>query len=95
LKYLSDATPPPPPPVVIKPKAEVKVKTPETKVKTPETKPPKSPTAPKVGPVIAPIMVEKPMHMPHVLRRVSAVCGSGDATISIASFGGTVRLKKI
>jgi hypothetical protein len=88
LKYLSDATPPPPPPVVIKPKAEVKVK-------TPETKPPKSPTPPKTGPIIAPIMVEKPMPMPHVLRRVSAVCGSGDATISIASFGGTVRLKKI
>jgi hypothetical protein len=29
------------------------------------------------------------------LRRVNAICGSGDATISIASFGGTVRLKKI
>jgi hypothetical protein len=29
------------------------------------------------------------------LRRVTAIFGSGDATISIASFGGTIRLKKI
>lgn len=102
LKYLSDATPPPPP-VIIKPKVEVKVKTPETKVKTPEgksktpeaTPTPKAPPAPKAGPVIAPIRVEKPMPMHYVLRRVSAICGTGDATISIASFGGTVHLKKI
>jgi hypothetical protein len=32
---------------------------------------------------------------PYALRRITAVCGSGDATISVASFGGTVRLKKI
>jgi len=32
---------------------------------------------------------------PYVLRRVNAICGSGDAIISVASFGGTVRLKKI
>ena len=89
LKYLSDATPPPPP---------AKTKTPEMKGKTPESKG-KTPTAapnpqPKTGPVIAPIVVQ-PIATPYVLRRVSAVCGSGDATISIASFGGTVRLKKI
>jgi hypothetical protein len=35
------------------------------------------------------------MAVPYVLRRVTAICGSGDASISIASFGGTVRLKKI
>jgi hypothetical protein len=29
------------------------------------------------------------------VRRIEAICGSGDATISIASFGGTVRLKKL
>jgi hypothetical protein len=88
LKYLSDVTPPPPP-VVIKPKTpEAKGKSPDMKGKTP------TPT-PKTGPVIAPIVVEKPMPNSYVLRRVSAVCGSGDATISIASFGGTVRLKKI
>jgi hypothetical protein len=84
LKYLSDAIPPPPPPAV-------KPKTPEAKGK--EIKDKSSKSAP--GPVIEPIVVQKPMPAPHVLRRVSAVCGSGDATISIASFGGTVRLKKI
>ena len=97
LKYLSDATPPPPP--AVKPRSpEAKGKTPEIKGKTPESKA-KTPTPtpqpmPKTGPVIAPIVVGKPMPA-YVLRRVSAVCGSGDATISIASFGGTVRLKKI
>jgi hypothetical protein len=42
-------------------------------------------------------VVEKPavIGSQYVLRRVSAICGTGDATISIASFGGTVRLKKI
>jgi hypothetical protein len=29
------------------------------------------------------------------VRRVEAICGTGDATISVASFGGTVRLKKL
>lgn len=60
----------------------------------PQPPAPKTP-APKAGPVVAPIVVEKPtVTMPYV-RRVTAVCGSGDATISIASFGGAVRLKKI
>lgn len=49
------------------------------------------------GPVINPIPVEKKsvVVVPYPLRRVTAICGSGDATISVASFGGTVRLKKI
>lgn len=36
-----------------------------------------------------------PEVVPYSLRRVNAVCGSGDATISVASFGGTIRIKKI
>lgn len=48
----------------------------------------------KTGPIIAPVPVERPIN-PYVSRRVTAVCGSGDATISVASFGGTVRLKKL
>jgi len=40
-------------------------------------------------------MVEKRVIATQYVRRVSAICGTGDATISIASFGGTVRLKKI
>ena len=91
LKYLSDVTPPPPP---TKTKPE-KSKTPESKGKTPTPPAQPTPSTPKPGPVIAPIVVAKPMPTSYVLRRVSAVCGSGDATISIASFGGTVRLKKI
>jgi hypothetical protein len=51
---------------------------------------------PRTGPVVTPIIVEKPVVAnPYALRRVNAICGTGDATISIASFGGTVRLKKI
>jgi hypothetical protein len=50
----------------------------------------------KTGPIIAPVMVERPITVqPYALRRLTAICGTGDATISIASFGGTVRLKKI
>ena len=68
--------------------------------KTPEStpKPPaaKGKALPRTGPVVAPIVVERPAVVaPYVLRRVNAICGSGDATIPIASFGGTVRLKKI
>jgi len=68
---------------------------------TPPSTGPKTPVAksqptPKTGPIIAPVIVERtPTVMPYVLRRLTAVCGSGDATISVASFGGTVRLKKI
>jgi hypothetical protein len=86
LKYLTE--PPPPRPAA--------------KPGKPSTEPPKPPEAkgkvvPRTGPVVAPIVVEKPavIGSQYVLRRVSAVCGTGDATISIASFGGTVRLKKI
>ncbi|HET6975814.1 MAG TPA: DUF4097 family beta strand repeat-containing protein [Pyrinomonadaceae bacterium] len=87
LKFLIDATPPPPPPAV-------KPKTPEAKGKTPETKGKTSPT-PNSGSMIGPIIIERTMPAPYVPRRITAVCGSGDASISIASFGGTVRLKKI
>ena len=65
----------------------------------PAAKPKHSPEAapkPRTGPVVAPIIVERPtLPNPYVLRRVTAICGTGDASITIASFGGTVRLKKI
>ena len=62
----------------------------------PETKPkgPKTATLPKTGPVIAPVIVVKPVVV-NPYKRVNAVCGSGDATISLSSFGGTLHLKKI
>src|SRR5215813_2889854 len=85
LKYLNE--PPPPPAVKPKPGPD------------PAPKPGKAGKAqpvPRSGPVVAPIVVEKPnLPTPYVLRRVTAICGTGDATISVASFGGTVRLKKI
>ena len=89
LKYINEPAMPAPP---AKPKTA-----PEATPKTP--KPPGSKTPqpmPRNGPVVAPIIVEKPtLPAPYVLRRVTAICGTGDATISVASFGGTVRLKKI
>jgi len=66
---------------------------PAAKPRTPEATP--RPPPPRTGPVIAPVTVEKPIVIPYALRRISAVCGTGDATISIASFGGTIRIKKI
>lgn len=67
---------------------------------TPAPKPqPSSQNGPKPhvsgSPVVAPVVVKPPVVVaPYSLRRVSAICGDGDATISVASFGGTLRLKK-
>lgn len=82
LKYVSETAPTPP--------AKPKPPTEESKPRTPEAKA-------KAGPVVAPVVVQRPVvvRSPYVLRRVNAIYGTGDATISIASFGGTVRLKKI
>jgi len=88
LKYLSEAPPPPPAAKPGKPAAEGKpAKTPEAKGKV----------MPRTGPIVTPVVVEKPtvVTAPYVLRRVNAICGTGDASISIASFGGTVSLKKL
>jgi hypothetical protein len=41
------------------------------------------------------IIERTPTVAPYALRRLTAICGSGDAMISVASFGGTIRLKKI
>ena len=71
LKYLSE---PPTPPPAAPPRAPA----PEAKGKA----------LPRTGPVLAPIVIEKPtvvITTSYVLRRVNAICGSGDATISIAS----------
>jgi hypothetical protein len=63
---------------------------------TPKSPAPKGQPQPRTGPVAAPVVVRRPqIQIAHVLRRVTAICGTGDATISVASFGGTVRLKKI
>ena len=86
LKYLTEPPPPPPGARPGKPAGEAVPKPPEAKGKV----------LPRTGPVVAvaPIVVAKPTTA-YALRRVTAICGTGDATISIASFGGTIRLKKI
>ena len=91
LKYLDEMPPPPPP---------AEKQAPAAGPQGPAKTPPKTPAAkaqplPRTGPIISPVMVDKPTVAPYVLRRVTAICGSGDATIAVASFGGTVRLKKI
>jgi Toastrack DUF4097 len=84
LKYL------PEPPAPAAPPATPAEKSPEMKPKLPKDKPPKA------GPMVAPIVIARPaVVVPYVPRRITAICGSGDATISVNSFGGTVRLKKI
>ena len=83
LKYAPEAPPAVPTP---KPKAM-----PEPPAKAPAAK-----GKPKYdGPVIAPIVVVKPNVIINPFKRVTATYGSGDATISLSSFGGTLRLKKI
>lgn len=89
LKYLPDAPPPPATPSPGPPNQGGATPKPGPAVAKghPQQKP---------GPVITPGPIEKPVVVvPHVLRRVNAICGSGDATILVASFGGTVRLKKL
>lgn len=68
-------------------------------VKDPKTPVPKEKDKPAAkGGLVAPgplITIEKPMIIAPYVRRIEAICGTGDATISVASFGGTVRLKKL
>jgi hypothetical protein len=96
LKYLGEPPPPPPParPGAAAPKPGTTANPPGAAGGT--SKPPaaKGQPAPRTGPVVTPVVVERPL-IPYVLRRVDAICGTGDATISINSFGGTVRLKKL
>jgi hypothetical protein len=109
LKYLD--TPPPAAPQVYPrtpaaPADQVPSMPPPDVKKPPAIKDQKTPVAPKdkekpaakgglapTGPLVT---IEKPTVIvaPYV-RRVEAICGTGDATISVASFGGTVRLKKL
>ena len=88
LTYLGE----PPSPPAVRPRTPA----PEAKPKAPAATS-KEKLPPKGGPVTGPIIIGRTPRVvvPYVPRRVNAVCGSGDATISIASFGGTIRIKKI
>jgi DUF4097 and DUF4098 domain-containing protein YvlB len=87
LKYLPEPVQVPSPAPKPDPPAAVSSKSPKSPVS--KGKPPE-----KGGPVIAPVVVVKPVVV-NPFRRVSAIYGSGDATISLSSFGGTLRLKKM
>ena len=107
LKYIE--SPPPPPTPMPKPRAADPAPKPGAVAKAGTPTPPAGPgpstspkpvvkggPVPKTGPIIAPMIVERtPTVAPYALRRLTAICGSGDAMISVASFGGTIRLKKI
>ena len=103
LKYLGETpapappvvrprTPMPKPPEMEQPPAKEKPAIKQKEKSAIKTAPP-APGA-KGGPTVSPIIVERPVIAPYV-RRVEAIYGSGDAMISVASFGGTVRLKKL
>jgi hypothetical protein len=76
------------PPHAPTPRSPAGTPAPPGKVK-PATKPGKP------APMGTPVAIGGPTPVPYVLRRVSAICGSGDATIAVASFGGTVQLRKL
>jgi len=85
LTYLKEAAPAPPTPIP-QPAPGAAPKSPAAKGQPPH----------KGGIVVAPVIVAKPVVVnPYVLTRFTAICGTGDATISVASFGGTLRLKKM
>lgn len=108
LRYLNEPTPPPltprpAPAPAIRPAPEpgkpakgptASSKTPAPAKDKPAVKDKEKPAA-KAGPVPAPIIVERPTVVAPYVRRIDAICGTGDAMISVASFGGTVRLKKL
>lgn len=105
LKYLTESGPPEPPgPVVLpatpkpgEPAEPAKPAPPPEKEKLKEkdktmVKP--APT-PKAKPLVGPIIIERSPVIAPFVRRIEAICGSGDALITVASFGGPVHLKKL
>lgn len=63
---------------------------------TPKVAPPKTPIPPREGPVVAPVVVKPAITVaPFGLRRLSVICGDGDSLITVNSFGGTLRIKKL
>jgi hypothetical protein len=100
LTYVSEAgsTPPPAPGPKPKPVYQSAAPSPEKEPKAPPTKEKEKMAkekAPNVGTVVfGPVVTAKPAVIVPYVRRFEAICGSGDASISVASFGGTVQLKK-
>ncbi len=111
LKYLAEpaspatprVAPPAPKPVPVRepqlPPAKEKEALKEKEKEKPamKTAPPAKAPMPRVGPTVGPgpIIIERPAVIAPFVRRIEAICGSGDATIVVASFGGSVQLKKL
>lgn len=101
LTYLSEAAGTPPPPPGPKPKS---IPAPPDEKEGPAAKEQSAKEKEKlavkekpagVSVIVGPVVVAKPAVIVPYVRRFEAICGSGDATISVASFGGTVQLKKL
>jgi len=99
LKYLSDSPAPPtaPTPESV-PESELTPE-PESTPRKPDSKhtpAPKAEPPSKTVTVVTPVIVAKPViSSPYILHRFNAICGSGDATILVSSFGGSLLLKKL
>ena len=88
-----------PPSVVTPPQPATQRPASMTPASTPEPPdPPQTPEPqPTPGVVVKPapkVKIKPEKHSIHSLRRLSAICGSGDAIISLASFSGTLHLQK-
>jgi len=92
LKYVTEPPQPAPTPKP-KPVPHDYPKTPKAQEKSPKAET-KADKASKTGPIIAPIVVARPVIV-NPFKRVTAICGSGDATITLSSFGGTLHLQKM
>jgi DUF4097 and DUF4098 domain-containing protein YvlB len=87
LTLVTEGTPTPEPaPKVKPPKPEIKTK------RAPET-----PAAPETEGTMVTVVRVKPVYVyiPQIVRRVNGVYGTGDAVITVASFSGTLHLKKL
>jgi DUF4097 and DUF4098 domain-containing protein YvlB len=91
LKYLAE--PPTPPAPKPEPAPEAKHKAPKEESKGPKAEM-KGDKGLKTGPIIAPIIVPRVV-VANLFKRITAICGSGDATITLSSFGGTLHLQKM
>jgi hypothetical protein len=91
LKYTAD--PPTPPTPKPEPAPAAKAKTPKAESKESKAEM-KSEKGPKTGPIIAPIIVPRVVVV-NPFKRITAICGSGDANITLSSCGGTLHLKKM
>jgi len=90
LKYLEIPQPPTPNP-------QMTPAPPAPRTPTPKAQPAPKPAPPAVkDPPTATVVIKPSISIPvYTLRRIVATWGTGDASIAVNSFSGTVRLKKI